>query len=99
MPHTRSAKKRLRQNKKQRLKNRSARSTIKTHSKRVETAVAKGDLALAERELVQAISKLDKAGKTRVYHKNTVSRKKSRLARMVAALRKTAGGEGPQGTA
>ncbi|GIW71759.1 MAG: 30S ribosomal protein S20 [Planctomycetota bacterium] len=86
MPHSRSAKKRLRQNEKRRIRNKSVRSAIKTWSKKVEQAVASQDRALAVQYFNIAQKRLDKAHKTGVYHRNTVARKKSRLAKLVASL-------------
>ncbi len=81
MPHNRSAKKRLRQNVKRNVANKKMQSMLKTAVKKVEEALA-GDLEAAKAEalLKAAFKRIDKAAKADVIHKNTASRKKSRLA-------------------
>ena len=79
MPNTKSAKKRLKQNKARRADNRSIKSAVKTQIKKVTSAVDKGELETAEKELAAAARALDKAGSRGVLHKNTVARRKSRL--------------------
>lgn len=91
MPHTKSAKKRLRQSQEKRLTNRAAKSTIKTQVRKVREAVAAGDIAKAETELRLTATKLDRAGAKRVIHPNAAARTKSRLSHLiVAAKSKTA---------
>ncbi len=87
MPHTASAKKKVRQNAKRNLHNRSVKAEAKTLGKRVLAAVQAGDRDLAEKELRLAHSRLDKIAKRRVMHPNTAARRKSQLAKAVAALR------------
>ncbi len=82
MPHTRSAEKRLRQNEKRRLHNRAVKKTIKGQIKTFLGALNGGDAAA---ELKAAIRKLDKAAAKRVIHPNAAARKKSQLARRLAA--------------
>ena len=55
------------------------KSRVKTAIKKVDAAVAAGDKELAKANLQLAISELDKATTKGVYHKNTSSRKISRL--------------------
>ncbi|MFQ5828184.1 MAG: 30S ribosomal protein S20 [Candidatus Methylomirabilia bacterium] len=85
MANTRSALKRTRQNEKRRLRNRAVRSRVRTTVK-----VAGGALAEKSPDVrtltVQAIRTLDKAVTKGVIHKNTAARKKSSLARRLAAL-------------
>ncbi len=59
------------------------KSKVKTIIKKLEAAVAAGDKELAQSLLVTATSELSKAGSKGVYHKNTVSRKVSRMAAAV----------------
>ena len=47
--------------------------------KKVEAAVAAGDKAAAQAALLAATTEIDKAATKGVYHKNTTSRKISRL--------------------
>jgi small subunit ribosomal protein S20 len=54
--------------------------------KKVDAAIAEGDKAAAQAALVAATSEIDKAQKKGVLHKNTASRKVSRLAQAVNKL-------------
>ena len=78
MPNTKSAKKRLRQSEKRRLRNRSYKSRIKTLEKKYLATLATGD-----REVFSAIDKAVKAG---VIHWATGDRKKSRLSSKLGQL-------------
>jgi small subunit ribosomal protein S20 len=84
MPHTRSAKKRLRQNAKRRLHNREQKKAIKTQLKRFQAA-ASGPIQQLRKEFIVAVKKLDKAAAKRVVHPNLAARKKSQMARLVHA--------------
>jgi small subunit ribosomal protein S20 len=82
MPHTKSAKKSLRQDEKRRLRNRAAKKAIRVQIKTFLGAI-EGEKAADE--LKAAIRRLDKAAAKSVIHPNTAARKKSQLARMLAA--------------
>lgn len=86
MPHTLSAKKRLRQADKRRIYNKSLRTEIKTCVRKLDAAVAEKDKAAAESTLRLVIEKLDKSVKKGVYHKNTAARKKSHCAKLLHQL-------------
>ncbi len=88
MPHTRSAKKRLRQNKKRYLRNRSVKHTIKTFMKKVIAAVEQKDLDGARHFYRIAVKKIDKASARRIIHPNKGNRLKRRLSLRLAALEK-----------
>jgi len=77
-----SAQKRHRQSLKRRMKNRSMKSTIKTFTKKAVDAVSSGAENALELQR-KAESLLDKAAKGSTMHKNTVARRKSRLAKRV----------------
>lgn len=81
MPHTPSAKKRLKQSEKRRMRNRIAKKIIKTYSKRAVAAAGAGQFDQAEADFRFAVAKLDKAGIRRILHPNTADRRKSRLTR------------------
>jgi small subunit ribosomal protein S20 len=87
MPHTKSAKKRLRQSLERRAKNRAVKSAVKTQVRKVRQAVAAGDIAKAEAELRLAATKLDRAGAKRVIHPNAAARTKSRLAHLITGAK------------
>jgi small subunit ribosomal protein S20 len=94
MPHTPSAKKRLRQNIKRRLHNRAALKDIKAQLKRVQSVAATGTLDELKKEYNLAAKKLDKAAAKQVVHRNLAARKKSQLARALHK-KKTAGAAPP----
>jgi small subunit ribosomal protein S20 len=93
MPHTRSAKKRLRQYEKRRMRNRATKAAIKTQLKTVLAVAKQGTLDQLRQEFNLAAKKLDKAAARRVVHPNLAARKKSQLARLVHA-KETAGKTG-----
>jgi small subunit ribosomal protein S20 len=73
--------KRNRQNAARELRNKSARTSLRTSAKKVRTAAGTDD---AQSELRSAIRQLDKAASKGVIHKRTAARRKSRLARASA---------------
>jgi len=83
MANIKSAKKRILVNKKRAERNKSIRSGVKTAIKKVTAAIESGDKAAASAALINATSTIDKAATKGVYHKNTASRKVSRLATAV----------------
>jgi small subunit ribosomal protein S20 len=83
MPHTKSAKKRLRQNEKRRLSNRATKSALKTQIKKVLATAQGGSLDDLRQQYNLAAKKLDRAAARRVIHPNLAARKKSQLARLL----------------
>ena len=79
MANIKSAKKRIKVTETKTLRNKAIKSRVKTAIKKVDAAVAAGDKELAQANLLNAISAIDKATTKGVYHKNTSSRKISRL--------------------
>ncbi len=86
MPNIKSAKKRVLVIEKKTLENRMIKSAIKTELKKFEVAVSEANKAAAQELYNVCVKKLDQAASKGVYHKNTISRKKSQLAKAVAAL-------------
>ena len=80
MANIKSAKKRILVNRTKAERNKSVKSGVKTAIKKVYAAIETGDKKAAKSALTAATSALDKAAKKGVYHKNTSSRKISRLA-------------------
>jgi len=78
--------KRITTNEKARLRNKSVKSELKTHIRRVREAVAGGDKDAASVALIEASRKLDKAVSKGVIHENQAANKKSALAKSVGAL-------------
>ena len=83
MPHTSSAKKRLRQGEKRRERNRAAKSAIKTQLKRVMEVAKKGTAEELQVEYNLAAKRLDKAAAKHVVHPNLAARKKSQLGKLL----------------
>lgn len=86
MPHTKSAKKRLRQSHTRRLHNRAIRSELRTQIKKVLKAVKDGDAAVAQDALRLTYKKLDKCAMRKYLHPNTADRYKARLTKRVNAM-------------
>ena len=82
MANIKSAKKRILVNETKAARNKAIRSKVKTACKKVEAAVTAAD----KTALVAAISEINKACTKGVYHKNTASRKVSRLSKAVSAM-------------
>ena len=83
LANIKSAKKRILVNETKAARNKAIKSKVKTCIKKVETAVANKDAEAAQAALRVAIAEINKAGTKGVYHKNTCSRKISRLAKAV----------------
>jgi small subunit ribosomal protein S20 len=80
MPHHASAKKRVRTNERDRLKNRTVKSQVRGAVKKLQTTLGAEE---APKALQQAHSALDNATRKGVMHRKTVDRMKSRLAKAV----------------
>ena len=88
MANTKSAAKRARQTIKRTLRNRRVNTALKTETKRTLpglVAGATGDKAVTRQNYEKLVSELDKAAKRGVIHKNVANRRKSRLAKKLAA--------------
>ncbi|MDM8541099.1 30S ribosomal protein S20 [Desulfococcaceae bacterium HSG7] len=84
MANHKSAVKRARQNEKRRERNKIVRTGIKNVTKNVRlVAQKKEDSEIVLKTLNNAKSVIDKAAKKGVIHKNTASRKISRLTKLV----------------
>jgi small subunit ribosomal protein S20 len=84
MPNIRQQEKRVRTASRQRLENLRYRSSVKTLTKRLETAVADGDADAVAAGHLELVRTIDKAASHGALHKNTAARKKARAARIVA---------------
>ena len=88
MAHSLSAKKRIRQNIKRRIRNRAHNGALKKQIKHFEQiAQQSSDLNVVEAEYRLTQKKLDKLAAIGILHKNTVSRRKARLARQLNAAK------------
>ena len=86
MANTPQAKKRARQNEARFQINKARRSRIRTFLRKVEEAIASGDKEAATAALRAAQPELMRGVTKGVFHKNTASRKMSRLSSRVKAL-------------
>lgn len=82
MPRIKSAKKALRKSRSANERNRVRRSQLRTAVKKVRSATTAAEAQVAYREAARL---LDRAGRKNLVHKNTASRAKSRLHKLVAA--------------
>lgn len=86
MAHSKSAKKRVLVAERNRERNQAVKSRVKTMLKRVLVAVETKEVEAANAALSVAYKELDKAVSKGIMKKNTVSRRKARLAAKVNAL-------------
>jgi len=80
---SKSVLKRARQAKALTLKNRSAKSTLKTLAKNVEAEVAGKNTDAAKSALNKAVSALDTAARKKIIHRNTAARRVAQLTKLV----------------
>ncbi len=83
MANIKSAKKRILVAARNADRNKAIRSKVKTYVKKVDAAVLAGDASVAQAALKDAVVVISKAAQKGVYHKNTASRKISRLTQAV----------------
>ena len=86
MANHKSAKKRIRRNSAFEDINRDRRSRIRTFIKKVEAAIASGDQAAAHEALKQAQPEMHRGVTRGIFHKNTISRKLSRLSAAIKSI-------------
>ena len=88
MPIKRASFKDLRKSKKRHSRNISIKSELHSLSKKVETLISAKKPDEAKSALKAFLSKLDKAATKGIIHRNTASRKSSRLMKRIAGLSK-----------
>jgi small subunit ribosomal protein S20 len=86
LANIKSAKKRILVNETKAIRNKQIKTKVKTMIKKVDAAVATGDKELAKTNLVEAVTEIDKACSKGVYHKNTASRRVSRLTKAINSI-------------
>jgi small subunit ribosomal protein S20 len=84
MPNIKQQKKRVRTAAEERLENLRYRSTIKTLTKRLATAVEGGDADAIDVEHRSLVKWIDRAVTRGALHRNTGARRKSQAARLVS---------------
>ena len=85
MANIASQKKRILRTERERAENRLLTSAVKTHFRRLESAVEGGNAEAVAKEHTDLVSRIDKAVQKGAMHKNTGARKKSRASRVAAA--------------
>ena len=86
MANHKSAIKRARQGEEQRQRNRSRKTRMKNAIRTLEESIASKSRETAAEQLKQAVSIIEKTASKGVIHRNTASRKISRLTRRINAL-------------
>ena len=86
MANSPQARKRVRTAERRTAVNRSRRSRIRTFVKKVEAAIASGDHSVAQEAYKSAMPEMQRGVTKGVLHKNTVSRKLSRLSARIKAM-------------
>ena len=87
MANTKSAKGKVREISKKTGINKSVRNRYRTYIKKVELNIVNGDKAEAREALKQAESVIMSAVSKKIVHKNTASRKISRLVSQIKSLK------------
>ncbi len=86
MANIKSQKKRIRTNEAARLRNRAAKSELKTLVKHVRVAVEEGDAEAAKAAAGRAIKRLDQAAAKGIIHKNQAANRKSGVQKLVNSI-------------
>ena len=86
MANTKSAKKAVRASERRTVINKNRRSRMRTFIRKVEEAIATGDKGVAETALRSAQPEIMRGAQKGVIHKNTASRKISRLSARIRVL-------------
>ena len=86
MAHHKSAKKAIRQTERRSAVNKSRTSRVRSFIKKVETAIESGDKKVAAEALKEAQPEMHRGARAGVLHRNTVSRKLSRLSARIKTL-------------
>ena len=86
MANHQSAKKRIRQIRRRSQVNRSRLSRMRTYVKKVEAAIESGDAAAARDALKAVEPQLMRSAQKGIIHKNTASRKLSRLSARIKSM-------------
>jgi len=86
MANSAQARKRARQNDKQRMHNASLRSTLRTAIKKVIKSIEAGDKVAAQSVYRESVSVIDNIADKKIIHKNKAARHKSRLSSAIKAM-------------
>jgi small subunit ribosomal protein S20 len=89
MANIHSQKKRIQRAQREWLENRNYTSTVKTHFRRLQDAIASGDEQAADAAHSRLQSTIDKAVKRGALHRNSGAHKKARAARLRAGAKQS----------
>ena len=92
MANLASAKKRIKQNERNRRRNHARKSAVKSERRKFLEAIHGGNLQEAQELLSRVTKKLDQTAAKSTLHRNTAARWKSRLARRLNAARSASAG-------
>lgn len=90
MANHKDALKRQRQNVKRRAHNRHYRSMMRNRIKRIEGALAEGDIARAEESFSMAVSTIQRIAQKGIIHKKQAARRVSRLSKAIHLAKQAA---------
>ena len=90
MPHSASAKKRLRQNVRSRDRNKAMKSEMKTSIRKVLEALSAKDVTAAKDLFKSVAKKVDQAATAKTIHRNKAARIKSRLSARIVKTAQSA---------
>jgi small subunit ribosomal protein S20 len=82
-----SSKKRIKQNERNRKRNRDRKSALKTETRKLVDAIRAGDVSAAQEQYRTVTKKLDQIAAKGTLHRNTAARRKSRLAKQLNTVR------------
>jgi small subunit ribosomal protein S20 len=88
MANTKSAKKAARQTVRRTAVNKTRRSRLRTETRKVEEAIASGNQEAARAALREAEPVIVRSGQKGVVHRKAASRKVSRLAKRIGAMKR-----------
>ncbi|MDR2615979.1 MAG: 30S ribosomal protein S20 [Oscillospiraceae bacterium] len=88
MPNIKSASKRVLVSQEQNRRNRAARSALRTSLKKLDAAIAAGEVSAAREAYGAAVKTVDRAASKGLIHKNNAARKKSAMTVKLAAVAK-----------
>ena len=86
MANHKDALKRIRQNAKQRTRNRHYRTMMRSQIKKVRAAIDSGDSTVAQSELTSAVSMIQRVAQKGIIHRRQAARRVSRLAQAVNSI-------------
>ena len=87
MPNIRAAAKRMRADRKRRLRNLAVRSELRSLTKRFHLSLQKKEGPQAKTAYLTLVKRWDQAASKGIVRRNTASRRKSRLARQLASFK------------